>query len=452
MAIAKTLEILLRAPTSQLDKDFKKGQQAAQAFFKSMSSLAGMFTAGLSVAGFVSQLNSAFTTLDGIAKRAFRLNVDVSELRNLDLAAEMSGMAVGSLDTAFVRLSTNINDAQQGMGQAVKIFGQLGVNAQDLVDLSFPEQLQKIAHGLDRVEAGTQRAAVAIRLFGRSGLQLLPLLANQGNGIVAAMQDAQRLGGFVSNAEAARVEAANDAFSKLTFTVRSLFQRMAVDLAPALFRVFANLSEAIKPGTALNQLFVVLGNSVTLVTHLFAEFLGFVSFLSEATGRFGGTVLSVVVGMYALNLATKTVTATYRALLIVQAALAKVETLRAKLNPATLALAGAALTAYAAFSEQINAAIVNTLGLADAQQAVNDKLGDFNQLQTKANQQRTLNLGSAGIGSQAALEQMLTVRSTADSSAPVVNAVNQGNDILQQIRDGLQGVRGMFNFDDGEDL
>lgn len=411
-----------------------------------MAGLAGAFGAGLSIAGFVSQLNSAFTQLDSIAKRAFRLNVDVTELRNLDLAAEMSGMAVGSLDTAFVRLSSNVADAQDGLKTSVRIFDQLGINAAELVDLPFPEQLQRIARGLDTVEAGTQRAAVAIRLFGRSGLQLLPLLANGGQGVVDSMKEAQRLGGFISKEEAGLIEASNDAFSKLTFTVRSLFQRMAVDLAPALMRVFVNLTEAIKPGTALNNLFLIMGNSITLAVHVFAELLGFVSFLSTETGRFGGVVLSVVVAMYALNLASKAVVATYRALLIIQRGLAAVEVLRANLNLKTIAIAGAAVAIYANFSKQINAAISETLGLAAAQGAVNDKLGDFNELQAQSQQQRKLNLGSAAFGSQAALEQMLTVRSSGNTNAPVVAAVNQGNDILGQIRDGLQGVSGLFGF------
>lgn len=445
MAIAKTLEILLRAPTNRLDKDFNKSLAMSKKFFGQMASLAGTFGAGLSIAGFVSQLNSAFTTLDSLAKRAFRLNVDVTELRNLDLAAEMSGMAVGSLDTAFVRLSSNIADAQQGLGQSVRIFDKLGISASDLVDLPFPEQLQRIARGLDNIQAGTERAAVAIRLFGRSGLQLLPLLANGGGAIVDSMKEAQRLGGFISRSEAGRVETANDSFSKLTFTIRSLFQRMAVDLAPALNRVFVNLTEAIKPGTALNYAFLAINNAVTFTVHLFAELLGFLSELSERTGRFGGVLLTVVVGMYALRKATQLATAAARAYLIIQAGLAKIELFRSKLNLATAATAAAALALYVNFSKEINGAIENMLGMADAQQAVNDKVGEFNMLQD-AQQRRRLNLSSAGFGSQAALEQMLTVRSMGNENAPVVAEQRQTNNILGDIRQALQGIDSLFSF------
>jgi hypothetical protein len=40
LAIAKTLDILLRAPTGKLDKDFKEAQQLAAKFFGGIGTLA----------------------------------------------------------------------------------------------------------------------------------------------------------------------------------------------------------------------------------------------------------------------------------------------------------------------------------------------------------------------------------------------------------------------------
>jgi hypothetical protein len=149
---------------------------------------------------------------------------------------------------------------------------------------------------------------------------------------------------------------------------------------------------------------------------------------------------------------TKTLTAVSKSYLIIQTALSKVELLRAKLNTATVVTAGVALTAYLAFSKQINEVIAQTLGFADAQAAANSEVGDFINLQNKASQPIKANLGSASFGSQAALEQLLTVRTERQGIGQVAVAVEKSNDILGQIRDGLAGSFGLVGGVDFEQV
>jgi hypothetical protein len=253
LAIAKSLDILLRAPTSKLDADLKRANALAKGFFSQFRSLAAAAIGGLTVASVVGRINDAFKTLDATAKRALKLQVDVQEIRGLELAAELSGLAVEKINTSYGVLIRNIAAANAGGKQQQQLFQQLGLDAQKLGGMGAADQFQAIAAAIDGIQDRTQKANAAIQLFGRSGLDLLPLMANQGKGIADAMRDAQRLGGFISTAEAGRVEAANDAFSRLTFTVRSLFQRIAVDMAPALGRLFTTMAEGLKPGTALTR-------------------------------------------------------------------------------------------------------------------------------------------------------------------------------------------------------
>jgi hypothetical protein len=283
-------------------------------------------------------------------------------------------------------------------------------------------------------------------------LELLPLLAGGGQGIVAAMKDAQRLGGFISNQEAQSVEASNDAFTRLQFTLNAVFQKIAVDMAPALQRLWINLTEAVAPGTALNMVLIQMGQAATLTVNVIAELAGFITFLSQESGALGATLLSLVIIMGASVAITKTLTAVSKAYLIIQTALSKVELLRAKLNTATVVAAGVALTAYLAFSEQINEVIAQTLGFADAQKAANSEVGDFIKLQDKASQPIKANLGSASFGSQAALEQLLTVRTERQGIGQVVAGQRDQTEVLKQIRDGLQGAYGVVGGIDVEEV
>jgi hypothetical protein len=295
LAIAKSLDILLRAPTSKLDADLKRANALAKGFFAQFRSLAAAAIGGLTVASVVGRINDAFKTLDATAKRALKLQVDVQEIRGLELAAELSGLAVEKINTSYGVLIRNIAAANAGGKQQQQLFQQLGLDAQKLGGMGAADQFQAIAAAIDGIQDRTQKANAAIQLFGRSGLDLLPLMANQGKGIADAMRDAQRLGGFISTAEAGRVEAANDAFSRLTFTVRSLFQRIAVDMAPALGRLFTTMAEGLKPGTALNAMLQTFGSVATLLVNVLDVLLNEIRFLSEFFGAWTGKLLGAII-------------------------------------------------------------------------------------------------------------------------------------------------------------
>jgi hypothetical protein len=451
LAIAKSLDILLRAPTSKLDADLKRANALANGFFSQFRSLAAAAIGGLTVASVVGRINDAFKTLDATAKRALKLQVDVQEIRGLELAAELSGLAVEKINTSYGILVRNIAAANAGGKQQQKLFQQLGLDAQALGGMGAAEQFQAIAIALGNIKDRTQRAAAALQVFGKSGIELLPLLANQGNGIVDAMKDAQRLGGFISTAEAGRVEAANDAFSRLTFTIRSVFQRIAVDMAPALNRLFSIMAEGLKPGTAINHVLLAFGQILTLAINIANEFVGLVSFMSQELGIMGRAIVGVVVGIAAYIAITKAAKIASLAFLAVQRALLLVEKGRALLNPVTAAAAGLAGAALFAFSDKINATIDNLLGLKAATAEAGAELADFEKLQAKAGGGQKLNLGSAQLGTQAALEQILTVRGEQRGIAQVAAGVEQSNDLLGQIRDGInqaQGLVGGFDLDE----
>jgi PAS domain-containing protein len=451
LAIAKSLDILLRAPTSKLDADLKRANALAKGFFASFKGLAAAALGGFTVASVVGNINKAFRDLDATAKRALKLDIDVQSARGLELAADLSGLAVDKLTTSYAILTKQIAAANAGGRVQQDLFAQLGIDAQKLGGMGAADQFAAIAKQIDAIADKTRRADMALKVFGKSGLDLLPLMANQGKGIADAMRDAQRLGGFISTAEAGRVEAANDAFSRLTFTVRSLFQRIAIDMAPALTRLFTIVAEGLRPGTALNSVFLAFGQIVTLAINIANEFAGLVSFLSQGMGTLGRAVAGAVVGLAAYIAITKAARLASISFLAVQKALLVIEKGRALINPKTAVAAAAAGVAVFVFAEQINAAIENMLGLKAATAEAGAELADFEKIQARATAPRKLNVASAQFGTQAALEQLLTVRSERQGLAQVAAGINESNDLLGQIRDGInaaQGIVGGAGFDE----
>lgn len=454
MAIAKTLDILLRAPTGKLDADLKKGQKLISGFVGSVGSLMGPLAAALSFAGFTAKINEALTFVDDLSKRSIRLNIDIADLRGLQLAADLSGVALTEIEVGARTLTKQIGALSHGSQKQVALFKELGLTANDVLDKTLTEQIAAVGKGLGSIESVTRRNVIALELFGRSGQKLLPLLANNAQAVRDAMADIQRLGSPISAADGRAVESSNDAYTRLLFTFDSVFQTISVMLAPALERLYINLAEAIKPGTALNQLLLTMGQVITLVINGINELVGFISFLSESFGGLGGKILAGIILAVALNKAYLLLVGTYKlmrgAAIAWGAAEAALAGVRAGNLKAALAVAGIGLAAGIAFSDQINDMINKMLGATEAQAKLNDQVGEFNDLVSKPTS-RKVNLGSASFGSQSALEQLFTVKTKGVGVDAMIQKQDEANAILGEIRDGVragQSAVGMFEFEE----
>jgi hypothetical protein len=266
------------------------------------------------------------------------------------------------------------------------------------------------------------------------------MLANEGKQLVDAMADVERLVGSFSKQDVAQVESANDAWTRLTMTFNGIFQRIAIDMAPALTLLYTNLAEALRPGSALNDMMKTFGDILTIGVYLVNAMAAGVSFLSNALGVKERILVGTVIAMTALIALTKILAGLYVILRVRTIALAAVETFRLALTSKGLLAIGAATGAFFAFKEEITKVIKQLLGAADAQLALNDAVMDFDKIQSSGGN-RKLNLSSATAGSQAAIEQLFTVRGEQRGMDGIKDSVNRGNAILEQIRDGVNASR-----------
>src|SRR5690606_10091138 len=76
--------------------------------------------------------------------------------------------------------------------------------------------------------------ALGIELFGRSFQNLIPLLANGKQGLQAAADELDRLGGTLSTQAGKQAEEFNDNLTRLSTAVQGLWQGIATDLLPTI--------------------------------------------------------------------------------------------------------------------------------------------------------------------------------------------------------------------------
>lgn len=191
--------------------------------------------AGAAAAGALTALTKAgFASIDTLAKTAYNLGVTTEAYASLSYAANLAGVSQTALDSSFKRMARSISDASDGLSTAERSLASLGLSSEELLQLSPEKQFSAIADALNSVDNATRRAALAQQVFGRSGTALLSLTKEGSAGLAAMSEEARILGLNISRVDAAGVERANDAVTRVKTGFAGLGQQLAVQFAPLI--------------------------------------------------------------------------------------------------------------------------------------------------------------------------------------------------------------------------
>lgn len=167
--------------------------------------------------------------VDELGKMSQKVGVTVETLSALKFAAELSDISLDSLGTGLRMLSRNMVETQQGTGDARDGFRALGISVEEMPGKLKPTEtvLMELADRFQKMKDGPEKTALAMRLFGRAGADLIPLL-NQGRaGIEALRKEAERLGVVFSTEAAKAAEEFNDNMTRLKASATGLSVHMA---------------------------------------------------------------------------------------------------------------------------------------------------------------------------------------------------------------------------------
>lgn len=169
-------------------------------------------------------------SIDQTAKLAERTGVAVEALQGFQVAASLSG--VENLEGALQKVTIAIgNAAESGNTQA---FANIGLDFAALQALSPEDQFRAISAAIAALPTEAERAAAAVRLFGRTGVELLPLFSSN---LQEIEERAQRLGIVLSSDQTAAVEEMNDALDLVSQTFDGIIGQVTANLAPAITAV-----------------------------------------------------------------------------------------------------------------------------------------------------------------------------------------------------------------------
>ncbi|MHB1158238.1 MAG: phage tail tape measure protein [Phycisphaerales bacterium] len=237
----------LFADDSKLVRGLRAAEKKLKAFGNSIRNLGlKMMAVGAAVVAPLAASGKYFSDYgDSIAKMAKRTGLSVEALSELDFAAGQSGTSLESLEKGVRKMQKTLVDAVAGSKEAVDSLADLGLTVQDLADLSPEQQFKLLADRISKVEDPTRRAAIAMSIFGKSGTELIPLMAQGAAGIEALQTEARRLGLTMSGEDAVAAEELNDALDQLWRVVRMGVFQVGAALAPALKQVAQTVTRVV---------------------------------------------------------------------------------------------------------------------------------------------------------------------------------------------------------------
>lgn len=242
MAIA-SLAVRVSADTKPYTRGMKETTGPAKKLERQMTAIgkrAGIMAGAITLTG--AAMTTALTkhgleSVDAQAKLARQLDGTIDGLRGLQLAGSDAGVDVNTLNKDVEKLTSRLGEAMRGTGEAADALDRLGLNAEDLAEMDVDERIATIADRMHELDMSAAEAGDTLRDFGVRNGQVINLMRQGGDAIRNARQEVDTLGLSLSEVDAAKVEAANDAMARIGSVSEGVSNQLAVSLSPALTAV-----------------------------------------------------------------------------------------------------------------------------------------------------------------------------------------------------------------------
>lgn len=177
-------------------------------------------------------VGAAFARADEVGKFSEKVGISVEQLSALVNEAQFANVGAEALKTGIVHLSSTLVEAARGGEEATKALASFGLGTNLLAETGGDtlKVLERIADIFASLPDGAEKAAAAVKLFGRSGPDLIPFLNAGGSGIGASVERAIADGRYTTAEAAKAASEFSDSVSKL----KQSFDSFLTSFTPAV--------------------------------------------------------------------------------------------------------------------------------------------------------------------------------------------------------------------------
>lgn len=172
---------------------------------------------------------------DKIDKASQKIGISAQAYQEWDFIAQHSGTSMDTLKTSFKTLA---NQAQSGAEE----FKKIGLSLDDVAKMSTEDLFSAVVSGLQNMEEGTERTAVASKLLGRGALELGALLNTSAEDTEAMRKQVHDLGGVMSDEGVKAAARYQDSLQNMQTSMAGLKNNLMGTFLPSIADVMDGLA------------------------------------------------------------------------------------------------------------------------------------------------------------------------------------------------------------------
>jgi len=240
--MALTMSIDFAANIARLEENTRKAAGAVESMANRIESASGFIkraAAGMagafSVGAFAAAIKGSIDLADNLNDLSKRTGASVEMLSGFRLAAAQSGTSLEAVANGSRKLATSMTENKD-------VFQKLGIDTGNQTRAMI--QLGDVFAGMDDP---VQRSALAVKIFGKAGDEMLPMLMEGSAGIERMVKRGQELSP-VTKELSAQADQFNDGLAELRMASEGVFVVFARSLLPVFNKTVAGLGSVAKQG------------------------------------------------------------------------------------------------------------------------------------------------------------------------------------------------------------
>lgn len=233
-----------------------------------LKKLGGLLIGGAVVKGIGSFIKNQVDFADNLQTTADKLGVSADELQRFHFAADKLDVPIDSATNALKFLNKNLGEAANGNATAAESFRQLGVETKNS-DGSLRSSVDIMGDAADSFASMAdqgKKTALAMKLFGKGGVDMIPMLNSGGAAVRELMGGVDDLGGTMSADYMKSVNDADNAMKDFGYASNLAKSKITQALLPAFtalvkyaVKLTGTFNKLVNEMGGLNRIFAVFG-------------------------------------------------------------------------------------------------------------------------------------------------------------------------------------------------
>lgn len=220
----------------------KSGGLFSSSFAKGLASGAAAITAAASatIGTVVAEAGKVAELGDEIDKNSQKLGVSSKFYQEWDAVLQHSGTSMSNMTSTFKTLA---NASQDASAQQQAAFEALGLSMEQVQSMSTEELFESVIAGLQGMEEGTERTAIATDLLGKGAMEMGALLNTSAEDTQAMIDTVNKLGGVMSEEGVKAAAQYQDSLQDMQTVFDGLKNNLIAEFLPSMSTVMQGVTD-----------------------------------------------------------------------------------------------------------------------------------------------------------------------------------------------------------------